>query len=61
MRVDTEDVAKGLYDELGEVLAKYNGTLLTPTVIGVLEMIKADLLYTAAFDLNQPRYGEDEE
>ena len=48
MRFDTEDVATGLFDELVEVLQKYNTSLLTPTVIGVLEMLKADLLLRIA-------------
>ena len=50
MRLDTEAVAKGLFDEIIEVLKKYNGTLLTPTVLGVIEMVKSDLLFATAVD-----------
>lgn len=60
MKLDTEQVAKGLFDEIVAVLAKYNGSLLTPTVIGVLEMVKSDLLYQTAFDPNHPA-NEDED
>jgi hypothetical protein len=61
MRVDTEDLAKGLFDELAALLSKYNGSLLTPTVIGVLDMVKADLIYATAFDLNHPNNEDDED
>jgi hypothetical protein len=62
MRLDTEQVAKGLFDEIAVVLAKYNGSLLTPTVLGVIEMVKSDLLYQTAFDPNHPaNHDEDED
>jgi hypothetical protein len=56
--LDQENVAKGLFDELVVVLTKYNNTLLTPTVIGVLEMVKADLIYATAVQDDQE--GDDE-
>ncbi len=62
MRLDTEQVAKGLFDEIVTVLTKYNGSLLTPTVLGVIEMVKSDLLYQTAFDPNHPaNHDEDED
>ena len=61
MRVDTEDLAKGLFDELVALLSKYNDSLLTPTVIGVLDMAKADLIYATAFDPNHANNEDDED
>lgn len=58
MKLDTEHVAKGLFDEIMEVLKKYNGSLLTPTVIGVIEMVKSDLIYATAV---APDEGDDED
>ena len=58
MKLDTENVAKGLFDEIMEVLKKYNGSLLTPTVIGVIEMVKTDLLLATAMP---PDAREDDE
>lgn len=44
MNFDQEDVAKGMFHELQDVLIKYSETLLTPTVLGVLEMLKIDVI-----------------
>ena len=61
MKLDTEHVAKGLFDEIMEVLKKYNGSLLTPTVIGVIEMVKADLIYATAVPPDEDEEDDEDE
>jgi len=61
MKLDTEQVAKGLFDEIMEVLKKYNGSLLTPTVIGVIEMVKADLILAVAMPADDEDDDEEDE
>lgn len=50
------DIAQGLTDELLQVIHKYDETMLVSTVIGVLEVIKNQLIADALIDL-----GEDDE
>ena len=47
-------LAGGLVDELLEVIHKYDDTLYTATVIGVLELIKQQLI-------NEAMWGETED
>ena len=37
-------LAKGLVDELMEVIHKYDGTMVVPMVIGCLELVKHQLI-----------------
>lgn len=38
------DVAQGLVDELLEVVHKYDETMVLPTALGCLDIVKAQLL-----------------
>lgn len=37
-------VASGLYLEIMDVIQKYDGTLYVPTVLGVLEVVKTEVI-----------------
>lgn len=44
MNLSQNEVAKGLYDELMDVIEKYAEAVLVPTVVGVLEIVKSDVM-----------------
>lgn len=44
MNLSPNEVAKGLYDELMGVIDKYAEAMLVPTVIGILEIVKSDVM-----------------
>ena len=52
--VNQGQLAGGLVDELLEVIHKYDETLYTSTVIGVLELVKQQLI-------NEAMWGETED
>lgn len=50
MNLSQNEVAKGLYDELVAVIDKYAEAMLVPTVVGVLEIVKCDMMGVAFLD-----------
>lgn len=44
MNLSPNEVAKGLYDELMGVIDKYAEAMLVPTVVGILEIVKSDVM-----------------
>ena len=44
MNLSSNEVAKGLYDELMDVIEKYAEAVLVPTVVRVLEIVKSDVM-----------------
>ena len=44
MNINQGKIAQGLVDELLETIHKYNDTLYMSTVIGVLELVKQQLI-----------------
>lgn len=44
MNLSPEKLAQGLVDEILDVIHKYDETMLMPTVLGCLEIIKVQLL-----------------
>lgn len=47
MNLSPNEVSRGLYDELMAVIEKYAEAVLVPTVVGVLEIVKADVMGVA--------------
>ena len=47
MNLSSNEVAKGLYDELMAVIEQYAEAVLVPTVVGFLEIVKSDVMGVA--------------
>lgn len=44
MKLSEGKVAKGMFVEIMRVIEKYDGTLYVPTVLGVLEVAKMEVI-----------------
>ena len=54
MDVTPNDIAGGLHKELRDVIYRYHDSILTATVLGVLDMLKYDILVDNAYsELNE--------
>ena len=54
MKYDTDQgkMAKGLFVEIMKAIEKYDGTLYVPTVLGILEVVKAEIFQNSMRDMD---------
>ena len=50
MELNQGKLAEGLAQELLEVIYQYEETLYTPTVLGVLDLVKQQIIFDSAED-----------
>ena len=50
MELNQGKVAEGLAQEIMQIIYKYEETLYTPTVLGVLDLIKQQIIFDATGD-----------
>ena len=50
MELSQGKVAEGLAQEIMEIIYKYEETLYTPTVLGVLDLIKQQIIFDSLED-----------
>jgi len=42
--LNQQELIKGLSNELFDVICKYEGSIYTSTIVGILEMLKTDMM-----------------
>ena len=50
------DLAQGLVDEILKVIHKYDETMVVPTVLGCLELVKHQIINDHTEDEDEPDY-----
>ena len=52
MKLTDGKLAKAMFVEIMQVIEKYDGTLYVPTVLGILEVVKAEIFQNSMRDMD---------